>query len=42
MVKFWSVGSPSMRHLLTVDTAKEFEGYIFRDDNQSNKSIGVF
>uniref|UniRef100_A0A0N5APA8 LLGL domain-containing protein n=1 Tax=Syphacia muris TaxID=451379 RepID=A0A0N5APA8_9BILA len=37
MVKFWSIGSPSMRHILTIDTAKEFEGYIPRDEERPNK-----
>lgn len=38
-VKFWATGSVSLRYLLAVDTAKEFEG-CFLDDADTDRTDG--
>ncbi|VDK24616.1 unnamed protein product, partial [Anisakis simplex] len=39
-VKLWCSSSMSLKYLLTVDTAKEFEGYSARDDEVMQDSDG--
>lgn len=39
-VKFWSTGSISLHYLLTVNTAREFEGYLCEDAEALNTTDG--